>query len=171
MFARIDAGQFEQALINLAVNARDAMPDGGQLRIQVREARGVASASAANAGSAADDRTFVEVVVRDSGTGIPADVLERVCEPLFTTKPAGAGSGLGLAMVSGFAAQAGGDVSVESTVGKGTAVAIRLPVVPAPWTRRETAAKAGSPRRLPRRPAGKVAAMQPSGAHIEAHAG
>jgi PAS domain S-box-containing protein len=111
MVACLDTAQLEQALINLAVNARDAMPDGGTITIGIREV----------------DGTFVEVFVRDTGTGIPADVLARVFEPFFTTKPTGKGSGLGLAMVSGFAARAGGEVTVESEPGSGTTFAIRLP--------------------------------------------
>jgi signal transduction histidine kinase len=111
MVACLDTAQLEQALINLAVNARDAMPDGGTITIGIREA----------------DGSFVEVFVHDTGTGIPADVLARVFEPFFTTKPSGKGSGLGLAMVSGFAARAGGEVKVASEPGSGTTFAIRLP--------------------------------------------
>ena len=161
MVARIDAGQLEQALINLAVNARDAMPDGGQLTIAVREVPAAARS---------DGQPFVEVVVRDSGTGIPADVLDKVFQPFFTTKPAGKGSGLGLSMVSGFAARAGGEVTVESVPGRGTAVAIRLPEVadepaqPGPANRHEA-----EPRPIARRIAGRVG-LQPSGAHFEAQA-
>jgi PAS domain S-box-containing protein len=159
MVARIDAGQLEQALINLAVNARDAMPDGGQLTISVRRVPAVARA---------DETPIVELVVRDSGTGIPAAVLDKIFEPFFTTKPAGTGSGLGLSMVSGFAARAGGEVTVESAPGRGTAVAIRLPEVvdapsQGPTIRRE------EPRPAARRRAPKVA-LQPSGAHFEAQA-
>jgi two-component system, cell cycle sensor histidine kinase and response regulator CckA len=116
MVAQVDAGQLEQALINLAVNARDAMPEGGTLTICVREAFG--------------DGRFVEVRVGDTGTGIPAGTLGQIFEPFFTTKPAGEGSGLGLSMVSGFAARAGGDVTVDSEPGVGTTFSIRLPVAP-----------------------------------------
>ncbi|MFL5769645.1 MAG: two-component system sensor histidine kinase NtrB [Chloroflexota bacterium] len=117
MVASIDVGQLEQALINLAVNARDAMADGGTLTIGV--------------GRATSDGSFVEVVVRDTGTGIPPEVLGRIFEPFYTTKDAGKGSGLGLSMVSGFAARAGGNVAVESQSGVGTTFAIRFPAAAA----------------------------------------
>ncbi len=119
MIARVDAGQLDQALINLAINARDAMPRGGRLTIAVN--------SAGRRGS------LIEIAVQDSGTGIAPDVQARIFEPLFTTKELGKGSGLGLAMVRGFAAGAGGDVTVESTLGRGSTFSIRLPrVSPAP---------------------------------------
>lgn len=160
MVARIDAGQLEQALINLAVNARDAMPDGGQLTLAVREVP---------ASATSDGASYVEVVVRDSGTGIPAAVLDKIFEPFFTTKTASKGSGLGLSMVSGFAARAGGEVIVESAPGRGTTVAIRLPeVVDAP-VQHGPASRRDEPRPVARRQPRKVA-LQPSGAHFEAQA-
>jgi signal transduction histidine kinase len=110
IIARIDACQLEHALINLSINARDAMPGGGRMAVSV---------------AAAQD--FVEIKVRDTGSGIRAEHLDRIFEPFFTTKSDGRGSGLGLAMVSRFAAQAGGEVTVESAPGVGTTVAIRLP--------------------------------------------
>lgn len=107
----IDTGQLEQALINLAVNARDAMPGGGRLTLGVRPfGPGV-----------------VEISVRDSGTGIPVELRDRIFEPFFTTKAHGSGSGLGLAMVRGFAVAAGGLVTVESELGSGSTFCIRLP--------------------------------------------
>jgi PAS domain S-box-containing protein len=161
MVARIDAGQLEQALINLAVNARDAMPDGGQLTISVREVPAAARA---------DDQPFVEVVVRDSGTGIPAAVLDKIFEPFFTTKADGKGSGLGLSMVSGFAARAGGEVTVDSVLGRGTAVAIRLPeVVDAPSQGGPVSRRDSEPRPVTRRKP-RAVSLQPSGAHFEAQA-
>ena len=114
MVARVDAGQLDQALINLAINARDAMPRGGRLTIAVN--------SVGRRGS------LIEVAVRDSGTEI-APESRPMFEPLFTTKELGKGSGLGLAMVRGFAAGAGGDVAVESTLGRGSTFSIRLPRV------------------------------------------
>ena len=116
MVACLDTGQLEQALINLAVNARDAMPEGGTITIGVRATEG----------------NVVEIFVRDTGTGIPTEILTQVFEPFFTTKPTGKGSGLGLAMVSGFAAKAGGQVTVASQAGEGTTFAIRLPEIKAP---------------------------------------
>jgi CheY-like chemotaxis protein len=109
---RVDPGQLENALMNLALNARDAMPDGGTLRIDT---------------TGTGDGT-VEIAVTDTGSGIPPAVIERVCEPFFTTKPRGKGSGLGLSMVYGFARQSGGDMEIDSTPGLGTRVRIRLPV-------------------------------------------
>jgi signal transduction histidine kinase len=108
---RIDPTQFGAAVLNLAVNARDAMPRGGALTLSTR---------AAGAG-------WIELAVRDTGQGMPADVLERVFEPFFTTKPGGKGSGLGLAQVYGFAQQSGGEARVESTPGGGTTVRLLLP--------------------------------------------
>ncbi|CRI63866.1 putative Sensor histidine kinase/response regulator receiver protein [Thiocapsa sp. KS1] len=112
---RVDPGQLENALMNLVINARDALDGGG--RISVTTA------------AAGDDA--VEVAVEDTGRGIPADVLERVCEPFFTTKAPGKGSGLGLSMVYGFARQSGGEMRIESRMGEGTTVRIRLPVAEA----------------------------------------
>ena len=115
MIARLDPGQLDQALINLAVNARDAMPRGGRLTIAVTPV--------GRRGSS------IEIAVRDSGSGIPPEIQARMFEPLFTTKEPGDGSGLGLSMVRGFAAGAGGDVAVESTLGRGSTFSIRLPRV------------------------------------------
>ena len=109
---RVDPGQLENALMNLALNARDAMPGGGTLRI-----------TTADTGDG-----LVEIAVSDTGTGMPPEVVERVCEPFFTTKPKGKGSGLGLSMVYGFARQSGGDMNIDSAPGAGTTVRIRLPV-------------------------------------------
>jgi PAS domain S-box-containing protein len=148
MVARIDASQLEQALINLALNARDAMPDGGRISIGVRgaEQRGD------------DGESLVDIVVRDTGSGIPAAELPRIFEPFYTTKPAGQSSGLGLSMVSGFAARAGGAVTVDSVPGRGTAFAIRLPELRKPAARPEPR-DAGAARA--RAVAPKLRAMQP----------
>jgi signal transduction histidine kinase len=153
-----DRSQVEQVLMNLVVNARDAMPDGGTLTIGVNEVAGPEG-----------DEPFLEIVVRDSGTGIPADMLNEIFEPFFTTKLSENGSGLGLSMVGGFAARAGGDITVESEVGKGTAFVIRVPEVRAAAPRQDRAAGGGtSPRpRVGRR----VKAMQPSAAHFQARPG
>lgn len=111
-----DRGELETALVNLVVNARDALIDGGEVRI-----------SAANRVGLNDAPDSVRISVRDNGVGIPPDVLARVFDPFFTTKPVGQGTGLGLSQVHGFANQAGGRVEVESRVGEGTEVAIWLP--------------------------------------------
>jgi hypothetical protein len=110
----VDVKQLEHVLLNLAVNARDAMPDGGRLRIELAVAGG-----------------DVRMVVEDSGTGMPPEVLERAFEPFFTTKRAGAGTGLGLATVYGIVTQAGGKVSIRSEPGSGTTVVVLLPAVEA----------------------------------------
>jgi PAS domain S-box-containing protein len=105
-----DQGQIEQVVINLAVNARDAMPDGGRLTIETRS-----------------DGMFVRLSVTDTGVGIAADVLPHVFEPFYTTKTVGEGTGLGLASVHGAITQSGGNVRVRSAVGAGTTVEISLP--------------------------------------------
>jgi PAS domain S-box-containing protein len=118
----VDLGELELALVNVAVNARDAMPDGGTITLQ---ARNVVLKSGSAAGALEGD--FVAVAVIDSGTGIAPDLLTRVFEPFFTTKPVGKGTGLGLSQVHGFANQSGGAVTVTSEPGKGTVVTIYLP--------------------------------------------
>lgn len=112
--AKTDPTQFELAVLNLAVNARDAMPKGGVLTI-------VASNVTENGGD------FVQLAVRDTGLGIPPDALSRVFEPYFTTKQAGQGTGLGLSQVYGIATQSGGSVRVQSVVNEGTSVTLLLP--------------------------------------------
>jgi nitrogen-specific signal transduction histidine kinase/CheY-like chemotaxis protein len=111
-----DPAQLEAALLNVAVNARDAMPDGGTLTLRT----GIAD-------QGQDGRPFVFASVTDSGTGIAPEVLERVFEPFFTTKSVGRGTGLGLSQVYGFAAQSGGEVRMTSILGEGTTVTIVLP--------------------------------------------
>jgi len=118
----VDAYQLENAILNLAVNARDAM-----------NGEGVLTMSAANV--QLDDGEigtlgggdYVRIAVADNGTGMSTETLERVFEPFFTTKPVGQGTGLGLSQISGFARQSGGDVAIESTLGEGTIVSIYLP--------------------------------------------
>jgi len=114
-----DESQLELALMNLAINARDAMPDGGTIKVHSRSAHG------AHFGLA--DGDYVVVAVSDTGYGIAPDDLERVTEPFFTTKAVGKGTGLGLSMVYGFARQSGGTVRIESRIGQGTTVEIWLP--------------------------------------------
>jgi two-component system NtrC family sensor kinase len=112
----VDAAELELALINLAINAKHAMPGGGRLRISAR-----------NEGASEDGTTMVAVGVADTGVGIAADVLPRVFEPFFTTRMNEAGSGLGLSQVHGFCAQAGGRARISSELGVGTTVEMLLP--------------------------------------------
>ena len=119
---RVDPVQLETALINLAVNARDAMPNGGKLSVSVFSCPGEARNRPPELGTA----DAVAITVSDDGPGIPPDVLQRVLEPFYTTKEPGKGTGLGLAMVHGFVSQSGGALRIESRVGKGTEVTIYL---------------------------------------------
>jgi PAS domain S-box-containing protein len=121
--ALADAAQLESAVINLALNARDAMPSGGTLTLRTACAR-LEDGHACGSLAAGD---YVSIEVEDEGCGIPADAIERIFEPFYTSKPFGLGSGLGLSMVLGFARQSGGDVRVKSEVGRGTSVSILLP--------------------------------------------
>jgi PAS domain S-box-containing protein len=115
---RTDAAELETALLNLVINARDAMPDGGTVTIS---ARNVVLDETLLTGE------FVAIDVADTGLGIPTDVVDKIFEPFFTTKPIGKGTGLGLSQVHGFAHQAGGTVKVASELGKGTTFTILLP--------------------------------------------
>ncbi|HLZ04293.1 MAG TPA: ATP-binding protein [Bradyrhizobium sp.] len=112
-----DVLELETALVNLVINARDAMPGGGTIVISARNIPA----------DQPDTPDFVEISVEDSGQGIPPDVLGKIFDPFFTTKPVGKGTGLGLSQVHGFAYQAGGTVKVQSELGKGTTVTILLP--------------------------------------------
>ncbi len=120
-----DRAQLENAVLNLALNARDAMPDGGE--IEIKAANITLDEMYAAEHPDAQVGSFVALSVRDSGVGIPAEILSRVFEPFFTTKKFGSGTGLGLSMVYGFAKQSGGHVTIESRVGSGTAVTLYLP--------------------------------------------
>jgi signal transduction histidine kinase/CheY-like chemotaxis protein len=121
---RADAAQLEQVLVNLALNARDAMPEGGRLVIETAN-REVGAGQAKS--QEISPGLFVELRVGDTGVGIPIDVQGRIFEPFFTTKPKGAGTGLGLSMVYGFVRQSGGAIAVESTPGKGSTFVLLLP--------------------------------------------
>jgi len=118
----VDLGELELALVNIAVNARDAMPDGGTITLQ---ARNVVLTPGSAAGALEGD--FVALAIIDTGAGIPEDVLQRVFEPFYTTKPVGKGTGLGLSQVHGFANQSGGAVTVASEPDRGTVVTVYLP--------------------------------------------
>lgn len=132
--ARVDPGQLENAILNLAINARDAMPDGGQVTLSTGMTR--LSGEDILPGSAAADALkpgdYVTISVTDIGSRIPPDQLNKVWEPFFTTKSLGEGTGLGLSMVYGFVRQSGGQVDIESTVGKGTTVRMCLPCAKVP---------------------------------------
>lgn len=121
-----DPNQLESALLNLCINARDAMPGGGSLRLScaLHEQR-----AEATGGEALAPGAYVMIRVTDSGTGMGPEVLARVFDPFYTTKPMGQGTGLGLSMVYGFARQSGGTVRIQSTPGEGTRVDIYLPRV------------------------------------------
>lgn len=123
--AMVDANQLESALLNLSINARDAMPDGGQLRIATRYAP---APPAARVSAAASPLGYVVLEVADTGVGMEPDIKERVFEPFFTTKPLGQGTGLGLSMIYGFVQQSKGHIDLQSTPGKGTTIALYLPV-------------------------------------------
>ena len=123
----VDRAEFETALVNLVINARDAMPRGGDVTVQ---AKNVFVDDGVTKGD------FVAIKVRDTGTGIPDDVLAKIFDPFFTTKPIGKGTGLGLSQVHGFVHQAGGTIAVDSELGKGTSFTVCLPRSTAALTRR-----------------------------------
>jgi PAS domain S-box-containing protein len=120
----VDISQLENALLNLCINARDAMPDGGKLRIASAN-QTLDAEAAAQRGLPAGE--YVALTVSDTGVGMTPEVLARAFDPFFTTKPAGLGTGLGLSMVYGFAGQSGGAVQIASEPGRGTTVSLLLP--------------------------------------------
>jgi two-component system cell cycle sensor histidine kinase/response regulator CckA len=122
---KTDLSQFEQVMVNLSVNARDAMPDGGTLVIRTRNVTAPEAAAFNFRGLPAEDFVLVDVV--DAGTGIAPEIMDKIFEPFFTTKDIGKGTGLGLSMVYGIIKQSGGYVFPESEVGKGTTFHIFLP--------------------------------------------
>lgn len=117
-----DPSQIEQVVVNLIVNARDAMPSGGTLRMQTSRASGAESQAFSSSGA-----PLVRLSVSDTGLGIPAEAKSRIFEPFFTTKPQGKGTGLGLSTVYGIVRQSGGFITVDSEVSKGTTFHVFLP--------------------------------------------
>ncbi len=141
--AMVDPSQVEAAIINLAINARDAMPDGGVLTLSTRNVP-------LDVGGNAVAGDYVAIRVSDTGTGMDADVAARAFEPFFTTKAPGRGSGLGLSQVHGMSVQSGGDLRIESAPGEGTVVTLLLPrarAMPAAARRDPLAGRQGPRRR------------------------
>ncbi|WP_460156886.1 ATP-binding protein [Pseudomonas sp. S2_H10] len=123
--AEADPNQLESALLNLVINARDAMPDGGNLVVMTSNQH--LDEDFAQAQSNLDSGDYVVLSVTDTGCGMPQNIVNRAFDPFFTTKPIGQGTGLGLSMIYGFSKQSGGHVSIQSEVGKGTTVNVFLP--------------------------------------------
>jgi len=121
----VDQGQVEQVVINLVVNARDAMPEGGTLTIRTGNLTAAAPIPAVGEMLPAGDYARIDIV--DTGSGIPPEIIDRIFEPFFSTKPVGAGTGLGLATVYGIVKQSGGHVAIDSKLGAGTTFSIFLP--------------------------------------------
>src|SRR5579859_4924176 len=122
---KVDVSQFEQVIVNLAVNARDAMPDGGRLTVRTANVSTTEAAELAQKGMPPADYVMIEV--SDSGTGIPADIVDKIFEPFFSTKEVGKGTGLGLSTVYGIIKQTGGFIYVDSREGVGTTFRIFVP--------------------------------------------
>jgi PAS domain S-box-containing protein len=120
----IDASQLENAVLNLCINARDAMPDGGKITIETAN-RWMDKRAAEQRGL--EPGQYISLCVSDTGTGMPRDVIAKAFDPFFTTKPIGQGTGLGLSMIYGFAKQSGGSTAIYSEVGQGTTVCVYLP--------------------------------------------
>ncbi|TGV95519.1 hybrid sensor histidine kinase/response regulator, partial [Mesorhizobium sp. M2D.F.Ca.ET.145.01.1.1] len=116
-----DPAQLELALMNLVFNARDAMPSGGTISVRAD------NRSIGHTGQGLGAGDYVRLAVEDTGTGIAADLISKVIEPFFTTKPIGKGTGLGLSTVYGFAKQSGGTLRIDSEVGHGTTMELWLP--------------------------------------------
>ncbi|NMG64614.1 PAS domain-containing protein [Azoarcus indigens] len=146
LHALVDPHQLENAILNLALNARDAMPEGGELTIAVSSRKldeGIAHLVEVAPGD------YVQIDISDTGCGIDPALLPRVFEPFFTTKPFGGGSGLGLAMVYGFLRQSGGNIRILSTPGRGTNVRFVLPMAPPPAPAPSPSSAPGQPAKLP----------------------
>ena len=128
---RADPGQLESALLNIAINARDAMPDGGRLRFRAGLVRHPPPLAHADAVDAVSDG-YVAIAIADTGAGMSEEVRERAFEPFFTTKTAGRGTGLGLSTVYGFVRQSRGAIDIDSALGQGTTVTLYIPVAAGP---------------------------------------
>jgi CheY-like chemotaxis protein len=135
-----DEAQLELALVNLLINARDAMPDGGTIAVAIEPAK-----APENAGSSDE---WLRIRIRDEGCGISPELIERVTEPFFTTKAVGKGTGLGLSMVAGFIEQSGGVFRIDSDLGRGTQIDMILPATRAESEAAATAAPQEDPKRL-----------------------
>jgi signal transduction histidine kinase len=138
----VDGSQLEAAIINLVINARDAMPEGGSLRISSRNLER-SDGAIWRFGLTGDD--YVELAVADSGSGMPAEVQARAFEPFFTTKHPGKGTGLGLSTIYGFTQQSGGTAAIESEAGAGTTVYLYLPRAPAAELNEDRKSSSGKP--------------------------
>lgn len=121
----VDLGQLENALLNLAINARDAMPTGGKIAVEIRNVHVDENLASRIDGLKPGD--YVQLDVSDTGAGIPKEIQDKIFDPFFTTKEAGSGTGLGLSMVKGFVKQSGGYLSVDSEIGFGTTFSLYLP--------------------------------------------
>ncbi len=135
-----DEAQLELALVNLLINARDAMPDGGTIAVTIEPAEAPEAAGEAS--------EWLRIRVHDEGEGIPPELVERVTEPFFTTKAAGKGTGLGLSMVAGFVEQSGGTIQIESAVGRGTQIDMVLPATRAEDAGAQSAGPQDEPEQL-----------------------
>jgi len=121
-----DVNQMENVILNLAINARDAMPEGGRLVLETRDVT-LSQPPAEMEGENFTPGDYAALAVTDTGVGMPEEVRRRAVDPFFTTKPQGKGTGLGLSMTFGFVRQSGGYLMIESKVGRGTTVTILMP--------------------------------------------
>ncbi|MGE0803285.1 MAG: ATP-binding protein [Lautropia sp.] len=147
LHAFVDAARMESAVLNIAINARDAMPDGGALSIRAWRTDGLPDKALPADHAAADGmpRRYVAIAIRDNGTGMSDDVKERAFEPFFTTKPVGRGTGLGLSTVYGFVTQSQGAIRLDSQLGVGTTITLYLPYrAPAARPRPDSGSLAGA---------------------------
>jgi len=140
---RVDRGQLERVIVNLAFNARDAMPEGGVLTLAT--SREVVTADLARRHPGSEPGRYTRLSVTDTGLGMPPDVVGRIFEPFFTTRPERGGTGLGLATVEGIVGQSGGWIDVESAPGSGTTFTIHLPCTGDAVDRPESAPEAARP--------------------------
>src|SRR5262249_59096722 len=152
----VDPHQLELVILNLAINARDAMPAGGRVVVKTRNVK----AGERNKPAELTPGDYVMISVSDNGTGISPEILARACEPFFTTKEPGKGTGLGLAQVYGLAQQSGGGMRITSAVGKGTTVAVYLPRSLAEPQKSADARNMAGRAGLSRRAAGRRSAAQ-----------